>query len=159
MIDYLKQNYWNIISVLVSGVGLFIAFWQLKKIADRTKAIDDTYRTTIKGLENRDTISNISTALQKIEIIKVKIRDGKINDLLLDLSPIAKLLVTLQESFNESYKEINLEKYKLLFIELEIKILFQQNALTKNDLKEECIALSQLELVLTEIQSKIRYNK
>lgn len=159
-------NTWSLLGSIASIFGLAFVVIQLyglskqtDEIEERTKAIDETYKKTISDLENRDMISNISTALQKIEAIKTKIREGKINDLLLDLSPVAKLLVTLQESFNENFKETYLEKYKITCNELEIKILLQESALTKNDIKDEFIALSQLELVLTEIQSKIRYNK
>ena len=158
MIEHLITNAWSIVGVLVSVIGLAIAIKQVRVLADRTKAIDDTYKQTIKDLENRDTISNISTALQKVESLKLKIRENKISEILNDLTPIAKLLVTLLASTKETYGEINLEKFKSLCNDLEIKIITQDN-ISKNSLKDELISLSDLELILTDLQSKIRYNK
>jgi hypothetical protein len=149
---------WSIIGVLVSVIGLAIAIKQVRELSDRTKAIDDTYKQTIKDLENRDTISNISTALQKVESLKLKIRENKISELLNELTPVAKLLVILCASTKENYGEINLEKHQTLCNDLEIKIITQEN-ITKNSLKDELISLSELELILTDLQSKIRYNK
>jgi len=153
------KNFWGILGVLVSGIGLFIAFLQLKKIAHKTAAIDDTYKKTIEELKNNETLTNISTALQKIETIKSKFQNNKIDDLKHDLAFVAKLLVTLQYSLANRVDDLNFDSQKQLCNDLEVKIITEQEGLDKSLLKDEYIAFSNLELQLTKIQGEIKFNR
>lgn len=156
--EYLLNNFWGILGVLVSGIGLFIAFLQLKKIADRTAAIDETYQNTIEDLRNNETLTNISTILQKIEIIKSKFQDNNIHELKHDLAFVAKLLVTLQSSLIGKLSDINFDKEKELCNDLEVKIITEnKEGLDKSNYKDEYILFSKLELQITKIQGQIKY--
>ncbi len=158
-IKYLVDNLWGIIGVIVSGVGLLFAFLQLKKIAANTTAIDETYKRTIQELENNESLSNISTAIQKTETIKHKIQDNKIIDLKNDLAQIAKLLVTLKSSLKNKITDLELDSYKQMSKDLEVKIITENEEINKENLKDEYIAFSDLELLLTQIQAEIKYNR
>ena len=158
-LDHIIQNIWGIIGVLVSGIGLFLAFMQLKKIANKTAAIDETYKKTIEDLENNEILTNISTVLQKIEAIKDKFQDNKIDDLKNDLAFIAKLLVTLQSGLISKVKEINLDTHRKMCNDLEVKIITGEAGLDKSLLKDEYIAFSDLELLLTKVQSELKFKK
>lgn len=159
MIKYFTENLWGILGVLVSGIGLLFAFLQLKKIATNTTAIDETYKKTIQELENNETLTNISTALQKTETIKHKIQDNNILDLKNDLAHIAKLLVTLQSSLQPKIINLNLDSFKQMSKDLEVRIITENEQIDKSSIKDEYIAFSDLELLLTKIQAELKYNR
>lgn len=156
---YIAINYLGIIGILVSGIGLFLAFLQIRKIAKNTATIDITYKKTIEDLENNETFTNISTVLQKIEIIKSKIQENKIDELIQDLSFVAKLLVTLQSSLSNKITDLDLNLQKKMCTDLELKIITGQNGLNKVMLKDEYIGFSDLELLLTKINGELKYKK
>ncbi len=153
------NNFWGILGVLVSGIGLFVAFLQLRKIANRTAAIDDTYKNTIEDLKNSETLTNISTVLQKVETIKSKFHDNKVTDINHELPIVAKLLVTLQSSLSNRMSDLDFDSEKQLCNDLEVKIITSQDGLDKNFLTDEYIAFSKLELDLTKLQGEIKFNK
>jgi len=155
------NNFWGMIGVLVSGTGLFIAIIQLGKIAKRTAAIDETYKKTIEDLKNNETLSNISTALQKIETIKNKIHEDKINELKQDLANVAKLLVTLQSVLANRLNDFdfNFENHKKKCSDLEVRIIISDTPPTRKELEDEYISFTELEQSLTNIQSIIKFKK
>ncbi|CAL2094676.1 hypothetical protein [Tenacibaculum sp. 190524A05c] len=157
--NHILNNFWSILGVLVSGIGLLFAFLQLKKIATKTTAIDETYKKTISELESNETLTNISASLQKIENIKHKIQDNKFNELKNDLAYVAKILVTLQSSLSSKIKELNLDDYKQLCSDLEVEIISSEEVLDKSKMKDQYVAFSNLELILTKVQAELKYNK
>lgn len=156
---YISFNHLGIIGILVSGIGLLLAFLQIRKIANRTEIIDETYKKAIKDLENNETFINISTTLQKVESIKSKIQENKIEDLKNDLPLVAKLLVTLQLSLSDNTREIDFESQKNMCTELELKIMTGQDNLDKSHLSDEYVVFSQLELYLTKIHGELKYRR
>jgi hypothetical protein len=159
MFLYISDNLWGVLGVLVSGIGLLFAFLQLRKIANRTAAIDKTYKQTIKNLENNDNFTNISTVLQKIETIKNMIQDNKINSITYDLSTVSRLLTTLESSLSGHIDDLDLETPRNLCSDLEVRIITEQTDLDKSLLKDEYVAFSGLELMLTKIQSELKYKR
>jgi len=156
---YILLNHLGIIGILVSGIGLLIAFLQIKKIADNTATIDVTYRKTIEDLMNNETFTNISTVLQKVENIKLKIQENNIEELKQDLSFVAKLLVIIQSSLSNKIEDLDFDQQKKMCTDLEIRILTNQGDLNKNQVKDEYMAFSDLELLLTKIQGELKYKK
>lgn len=158
-LNSILNNFWGILGVLVSTTGLLIAIFQLRKIATTTKTIDETYRKTIEDLKNSETLTNISTILQKIEIMKSKLDENKIDDLKHDLTIVAKLLVTLQSSLSSANNVLNFDALIKLCNDLEVKIITKQEKLDKMSLIDEYVAFTTLELQLTKVQSELKFNK
>lgn len=157
--ESILRNFWGILGVLVSGIGLFLAFHQLRKIADRTAAIDDTYKKTIEELKNNETLTNISIVLQKIEAIKSKFQNNKVQDSIHDLAFVAKLLESLQSGISGELGSLNFDVEKGMFNELEVKIITEVDDFDKSNFKDEYIAFSKLELQLTKLQGHIKFKK
>ena len=136
-----------------------IAIYQIRKLSNRTKAIEETYTRAINDLENRETISNMSTVLQKIESLKSNIRNNKLQDSVNELSTIAKLLVAFENASNVNFSNFSTENYTNLCNELQLKLITQEEVIDRSQLKNEIILLNELELKLTSIQSKLRFSK
>ena len=154
-----ELNWLNLIGVAVSTTGLGIAIYQIRKLSNRTKAIEETYTRAINDLENRETISNMSTVLQKIESLKSNIRNNKLQDSVNELSTIAKLLVAFENASNVNFSNFSTENYTNLCNELQLKLITQEEVIDRSQLKNEIILLNELELKLTSIQSKLRFSK
>ncbi len=154
---YIGNNLWGILGTLVSLIGLSIAIKQLFKISSRTKTIDETYQNTIKQLENKDSIENTVLALNKIDVIKTKLRKNEFDELLLDLTPLAKILVTLQLSVKSKIEDIDFEKYIELCSNLEVKIATETKTMIKKISRTELLSFNKLELELTRIRDRLKY--
>jgi len=158
--SYLYQNHWSIIGVLVSLVGLVIAIYQIKRIRKTTEAISETYRTAIRAIENREVISIISNLLQRVESLKLKIREGRGSEMASDLSMIAKLIVGLQGWLTANGQGVDLLPFRDLCNELEVRTLSPDvNVLGRSALSSQFLELSRLEQLLTEVQSSVKYGR
>ena len=67
--------------------------------------------------------------------------------------------MTLQSSLKLKINDLNLDPFKQMSKDLEVRIITDDKDIDKGSVKDEYIAFSDLELLLTKIQGELKYNR
>lgn len=157
MEDFLKSQYWGIIGVLVSAVGLAIAYVQLRRIATNTQSIESAYSEIDAKLRSHDTLSTLSQAVQLIESIKHRIRDRRVDHLLVDLPQMKRAIVTLQSASHARVDGLDLPRHAEVFLNLEIQLLKGNVSFLDENYQDLLSHLAHFELDLMKVQGSLKY--
>lgn len=150
-------QFWSILGVIVSVVGLGFAFWQIRKIAKETETISKTYTKAVEEFRANELISNISIALEKTRNIRQGFIINSMTQYSDDIAGLSKKLIVIKGAFPDKAK--NLDKYIGFTSELFIAYAIDKD-LFAPDVKPDYVTLiMEIENYLSEMEGEVKFKQ